>query len=58
MTYKQIETFHRDDAIVWRWIGDDVRFCKRSGMTSPPYPDLHARLGHGDLLPESIFPVF
>lgn len=23
-----------------RWVGDDARFAKRSGRTSPPYPDL------------------
>jgi len=45
-------------AIAWRWIGDDVRFCKRPGVTSPPYPDLQARLGHGDPLPDAMFPVF
>ena len=23
-----------------RWVGDDARFARRPGRTSPPYPDL------------------
>ncbi|HIG10999.1 MAG: phytanoyl-CoA dioxygenase family protein [bacterium] len=41
-------------AIAWRWLGEDVRFHKRPGVTSPPYPDL--ALNTGDALPEAVFP--
>jgi len=41
-----------------RVVGEDARWAARSGPTSPPFPELHARLAHGDPiegLPE--FPV-
>ncbi len=44
-------------AVAWRWIGDDVRFHRRPGTTSPPYPELHERLQTGDTLPADVFPV-
>ena len=44
-------------AIAWRWIGEDVRFCQRPGITSPPYPELHASLQSGDPLPSAVFPT-
>jgi ectoine hydroxylase-related dioxygenase (phytanoyl-CoA dioxygenase family) len=42
-------------AIAFRWLGEDVRFCRRPGETSPPYPGLD--LETGDALPEERFPV-
>lgn len=33
-----------------RVIGDDARWAKRSGPTSPPYPELHEQLDHGDAI--------
>ena len=38
-----------------RWIGDDVRYCERSGETSPPYTD-HG-MSHGEPMREDWFPV-
>lgn len=33
-------TGNRRRAISFRWVGDDARFAKRQGRTSPPFPDL------------------
>lgn len=33
-------TTNRRRAISFRWVGDDARFAKRKGRTSPPFPDL------------------
>lgn len=33
-------TANRRRAISFRWVGDDARFAKRQGRTSPPFPDL------------------
>jgi ectoine hydroxylase-related dioxygenase (phytanoyl-CoA dioxygenase family) len=33
-------TANRRRAISFRWVGDDARFVKRNGRTSPPFPDL------------------
>ncbi|MDX2157364.1 MAG: phytanoyl-CoA dioxygenase family protein [Hyphomicrobiaceae bacterium] len=33
-------TARRRRAISFRWVGDDARFAKRKGRTSPPFPDL------------------
>ena len=38
-----------------RWLGDDVRFTERPGVTSPPYPGIG--LKDGDPLREDWFPV-
>ena len=41
-----------------RLIGDDATWAVRTGPTSPPFPELTARLGHGDPLDEvEEFPV-
>lgn len=45
----------RRRAFVSRWLGDDVRFCRRPGTTSPPYPDIG--LAPGDPMREDWFPV-
>jgi len=33
-------TANRRRAISFRWVGDDARFARRKGRTSPPFPDL------------------
>ena len=33
-------TKNRRRAVSFRWVGDDARFVKRQGRTSPPFPDL------------------
>lgn len=33
-------TANRRRAISFRWVGDDARFARRQGRTSPPFPDL------------------
>lgn len=33
-------TTNRRRAVSFRWVGDDARFAKRRGRTSPPFPDL------------------
>ncbi|MCG8359926.1 MAG: phytanoyl-CoA dioxygenase family protein [Kiloniellales bacterium] len=38
-----------------RWLGDDVRFAARPGVTSPPYPGIG--LEPGDRMREDWFPV-
>lgn len=40
-----------------RWLGEDAVFDTRPGVTSPPYPDLHASLAPGDPLPADRFPL-
>ena len=41
-----------------RWVGDDATWALRSGdQTSPPFPQLHATLKHGDSLDVAEFPV-
>ena len=38
---------HRRRGFSARVVGDDATWAKRSGETSPPYPELHAKLEHG-----------
>lgn len=45
----------RRRAFSTRWLGDDVRFTKREGATSPPLDDL--AVSPGDRMPEELFPV-
>ena len=33
-------TTNRRRAVSFRWVGDDARFARRQGRTSPPFPDL------------------
>lgn len=33
-------TTQRRRAVSFRWVGDDARFARRQGRTSPPFPDL------------------
>ena len=33
-------TTNRRRAVSFRWVGDDARFARRKGRTSPPFPDL------------------
>ena len=33
-------TKNRRRAISFRWVGDDARFAKRKGRTSPPFPHI------------------
>jgi ectoine hydroxylase-related dioxygenase (phytanoyl-CoA dioxygenase family) len=40
-----------------RWLGDDTRYAKRSGETSPPFPGLDERLQVGDPLDTEEFPL-
>ena len=41
-----------------RWVGDDATWAVRSGdQTSPPFPELHERLEHGDSLDVPQFPL-
>jgi ectoine hydroxylase-related dioxygenase (phytanoyl-CoA dioxygenase family) len=40
-----------------RWLGDDTRYAKRSGETSPPFPGLDERLQPGDPLDAEEFPL-
>jgi ectoine hydroxylase-related dioxygenase (phytanoyl-CoA dioxygenase family) len=40
-----------------RWLGDDTRYAKRSGETSPPFPGLDERLQPGDPLHAEEFPL-
>lgn len=44
---------NRRRAFSTRWLGDDVHFVERAGVTSPP---LELDLAPGDPLPESLFP--
>jgi len=45
----------RRRAFSTRWLGDDVRHCRRPGQTSPPYPDIG--LEPGEPMREDWFPV-
>ncbi|MBC6404606.1 MAG: phytanoyl-CoA dioxygenase family protein [Rhodospirillales bacterium] len=38
-----------------RWLGEDVRLCRRGGKTSPPYPQI--ALQDGAPLPDCEFPI-
>ncbi|HUY84334.1 MAG TPA: phytanoyl-CoA dioxygenase family protein [Steroidobacteraceae bacterium] len=38
-----------------RWVGEDARFARRAGPTSPPFP--HLRLADGDPLDVADFPL-
>jgi len=40
-----------------RWLGDDTKYAKRSGETSPPFPGLDERLQVGDPLTTEEFPL-
>jgi len=44
----------RRRAFSTRWLGDDVRYVERRGVTSPP---LDLGLAAGDPMPESLFPT-
>jgi len=44
----------RRRAFSTRWLGDDVRYVERAGVTSPP---LDLDLDPGDRMPESLFPT-
>lgn len=48
-------TTSRRRGLSTRWLGDDVRFRRRSGRTSPPFPGLD--LEDGAPLPEPRFPI-
>ena len=39
-------TKNRRRAVSFRWVGDDGRFVKRLGRTSPPFPNLQFETGH------------
>lgn len=45
----------RRRAVSFRFVGDDVRFARRDGPTSPPFADV--ALNHGDELEAPEFPV-
>ena len=45
----------RRRAFAARWLGDDVRYCRRPGEVSPPFPEIKD-LAHGAPLPSAIFP--
>jgi len=45
----------RRRAFSLRVVGEDARYAKRKGMTSPPFPGL--RLNHGDVLDAPEFPL-
>lgn len=45
----------RRRAFSTRWIGDDARFARRSGVTSPPFPEV--RLNPGDPMDHPSFPL-
>ena len=47
----------RRRAFVHRWVGDDARFKVRPGEVSPPFPEVHERLGDGDPLDDPAFPL-
>lgn len=47
----------RRRAIAFRWLGDDVRWRRRPGTPSPPYPDMGLDLEDGAALPDDWFPV-
>jgi ectoine hydroxylase-related dioxygenase (phytanoyl-CoA dioxygenase family) len=49
------EIADRRRAFSTRWLGDDVHYVERSGVTSPPLEDLGVDVG--DRLPEHLFPT-
>lgn len=49
---------HRRRGFSARLIGDDATWAVRSGTTSPPFPELSARMNHGDSLDDvAEFPI-
>ena len=48
---------NRRRAFAHRWVGDDVRFARRGGEVSPPFPEVHERLRDGDPLDDPCFPL-
>ena len=48
-------TSNRRRAVSFRWVGDDARFAKRKGRTSPPFP--HLAFEDGALFEGPDFPV-
>lgn len=46
---------HRRRAFSSRWLGDDVRYVERPGVTSPPLENLG--VAPGDRMPEHLFPT-
>ena len=48
---------NRRRAFSVRIAGDDVRLAERPHPTSPSFPELEGRLGHGDELDHPLFPV-
>lgn len=48
-------TASRRRAVSFRWVGDDARFARRQGRTSPPFPDL--RFDDGAPFEGADFPV-
>ncbi len=48
-------TKNRRRAVSFRWVGDDARFAKRPGRTSPPFP--HLSFEDGALFDGPEFPV-
>jgi ectoine hydroxylase-related dioxygenase (phytanoyl-CoA dioxygenase family) len=48
-------TQNRRRAISFRWVGDDARYAKRLGKTSPPFP--HIAVVDGALFEGPDFPV-
>ena len=48
---------NRRRAFSVRIVGDDVRLAVRPHPTSPSFPELEGRLGHGDELDHPLFPV-
>lgn len=48
-------TTNRRRAVSFRWVGDDARFARRKGRTSPPFP--HLAFEDGDPFEGPDFPV-
>lgn len=48
-------TTNRRRAVSFRWVGDDARFAKRKGRTSPPFP--HLTFEDGQVFEGSDFPI-
>lgn len=44
-------------AFAARWLGDDARYAKRPGPTSPPFPELEGVLQPGDPMVHKLFPI-
>ncbi len=47
----------RRRGFVHRWLGDDVRFCRRPDKHHPPFPEMGVGLKPGDRMREDWFPV-